>query len=449
MTIFASLIKPMRRLPYILWSIALLLGAFLLLRSISIHTTDRFVHFPDTWQFLDPLGMVLSQGTGLWASIAIHLVLSLGLSLLAMQRSKDAGTDFWLGLLMLLPVIRLFVFTVFAILPSDKHTDALEIPRSTLLERMIPRSRSGSAVAAILIAVLVVLPLGFVNVRVLNDYGLALFIGLPFLLGATSAYLFNYHEQHSIPASLGLAMLTISLTLLLIFLFAMEGLLCLVMAAPLVYLIAIPGALIGHALSGSIHNRGPAMTLMVLMAPTMMAFEATNHQLEPEFKVVTSTVVQASPEVVWRELIAFSPMEEPDELLFRAGISYPVQARIEGVGVGAVRYCEFNTGPFVEPITVWNEPHLLAFDVATNPPPMTELTIYERIDAPHIEGFFHSHRGQFDLSEQVDGTVLLTGTTWYSHAIWPAWYWRFWSDAILHRIHLRVLEHIKTNAERE
>jgi hypothetical protein len=28
------------------------------------------------------------------------------------------------------------------------------------------------------------------------------------------------------------------------------------------------------------------------------------------------------------------------------------------------------------------------------------------------------------------------------------WYWRLWSDAILHRIHGRVLRHIKAEAER-
>ena len=31
--------------------------------------------------------------------------------------------------------------------------------------------------------------------------------------------------------------------------------------------------------------------------------------------------------------------------------------------------------------------------------------------------------------------------------MWPAFYWRLWSDAIIHRIHLRVLNHIKELAE--
>jgi hypothetical protein len=33
--------------------------------------------------------------------------------------------------------------------------------------------------------------------------------------------------------------------------------------------------------------------------------------------------------------------------------------------------------------------------------------------------------------------------------MWPASYWHLWSDYIIHRIHSRVLEHIRTEAETE
>ena len=48
---------------------------------------------------------------------------------------------------------------------------------------------------------------------------------------------------------------------------------------------------------------------------------------------------------------------------FKTGLAYPLRARLVGAGVGAVRHCEFTTGAFVEPITVWDAPHRLAFDV--------------------------------------------------------------------------------------
>ena len=438
----------MRRLPYILWTTAILGAAYLLLRLVLLSTTGGATLFPDAWQFLDPLGLIASDGERLHFTLAIHAALTLGLIVLGVRRARDAGWNPWTSALMALPVVRLFVFTALAVVPSERHTDALDLPKSTWLDRIIPRSRKGSAVAAILLTVALVLPLGFLNVRWLEAYGLALFIGLPFLLGALSVYLFNYHTAHSLNRSIGVAMLAVTFTFLLILVLALEGLMCLAMAAPIAYGIAFTGALIGHALSRNIHSRAPAMTLLVFLTPALMAFEAANNGREPLFKVVSSVRVNAPAQAVWNELIAFSRMEAPDELLFRAGISYPVEARIVGTGVGACRYCQFNTGPFVEPITTWDEPNLLAFDVADDPPPLTELSFYDHIDAPHVDGFFRSRRGQFKLTEEPDGRILLEGTTWYTHDIWPAWYWRLWSDAILHRIHGRVLEHIRLKSER-
>jgi len=45
------------------------------------------------------------------------------------------------------------------------------------------------------------------------------------------------------------------------------------------------------------------------------------------------------------------------------------------------------------------------------------------------------------------GRTLLQGTSWYQHGLWPAEYWRWWSDAIIHRIHMRVLNHVRDLSE--
>jgi hypothetical protein len=42
---------------------------------------------------------------------------------------------------------------------------------------------------------------------------------------------------------------------------------------------------------------------------------------------------------------------------------------------------------------------------------------------------------------------LLEGTTWYENKIKPAFYWNIWSDFIVHKIHKRVLSHIKSESE--
>ena len=121
-------------------------------------------------------------------------------------------------------------------------------------------------------------------------------------------------------------------------------------------------------------------------------------------------------------------------------------AQLVGQGVGAIRYCNFSTGSFVEPITVWDEPTLLAFNVEEQPIPMKELSPYD-IEPKHLHGYFTSTKGQFHLSEISHKTTLLEGTTWYYIKIKPEIYWKQWTDFLIHKIHNRVLEHIKEESE--
>jgi hypothetical protein len=440
-------IKPMGRLPFVIRTGALLIIAYTALRLILGLTSNTEGSFPDGWQFLDPLGLIGGEGRPLMLTVLVHVGLALALMVIGVRRARDAGWAPWIGVLLGLPVVRLFVFVALAIVPSAHHTHVLDLPREGRLGRIIPRSALGSAAAAVLLTTLLVIPIGFVNVEMMEYYGLALFIGVPFLLGAMSAYLHSYHTPRTLRQSLGVASTTLLIVLAIVFFLAMEGLVCLIMAAPIAWAITIAGGLIGHSLSRNEQGRTPAITMLALLTPSLMAFEAVERGSAPMFSVVSSVHVNATPRQVWDQLVTFSHMDEPTELIFRAGISYPIEARITGSGVGACRYCQFNTGPFVEPITVWDEPRLLGFDVLAFPPPMTELSIYENVNAPHIHGFFQSHHGQFKLIEQADGTTQLEGTTWYTHEIWPTWYWKLWSDGILHKIHGRVLQHIKKEAE--
>ncbi len=170
--------------------------------------------------------------------------------------------------------------------------------------------------------------------------------------------------------------------------------------------------------------------------------------LEPTERVVSSSVeIDAPPEVVWQNVIAFPELPEQREWFFRLGIACPERARIVGHGVGATRYCEFTTGAFVEPITVWDQPRRLAFDVTEQPDPMFELSPYRHVHPPHLDHSLRSHRGEFRLVALDDGRTRLEGRTWYSVAIYPQFYWQLLSDELIGRIHHRVLTHIKSRSE--
>ena len=60
---------------------------------------------------------------------------------------------------------------------------------------------------------------------------------------------------------------------------------------------------------------------------------------------------------------------------------------------------------------------------------------------------FGSKKGQFTLNQLADKKTELEGTTWYTLKILPQVYWNLWSDFVIHKIHKRVLNHIKSSAE--
>jgi hypothetical protein len=177
-----------------------------------------------------------------------------------------------------------------------------------------------------------------------------------------------------------------------------------------------------------------------------MAFENAKDDEDELRSVTTSIEINASAEQVWKNVVAFPQLKEPTEFVFKTGIAYPINATIEGRGEGAVRYCNFSTGRFVEPITVWDEPKLLQFSVIDQPEPMKEISFYD-IHPNHLHGYWISKKGQFKLTRLSNGHTLLEGTTWYTNKIKPGAYWTIWIDYIVHKIHKRVLEHIKMQAE--
>ena len=237
------------------------------------------------------------------------------------------------------------------------------------------------------------------------------------------------------------AALTATLALLLL---GLEGLICVVMTLPLAMPLGAIGAWLVYRFEPSTDALHITMLLLVPSATLTWDIKAP----PPVFEVRTEITIAASPEQVWKHVVAFPDLPEPQDWFFHTGLAYPKRARIEGSGVGATRYCEFSTGPFVEPIEVWDEPRLLSFSVTENPAPMREWSPYGQILPKHLHGYLISKRGQFRLTRLSNGHTLLEGTTWYQHGLWPAEYWRWWSDAIIHRIHLRVLNHVRALAER-
>ncbi len=287
------------------------------------------------------------------------------------------------------------------------------------------------------------------SVREYEQYGWSLFLFLPILVSFLAAFAWCFKNQRSFGSAYGVSCLSILVLGGLITIFALDGLICLLMALPLALILALIGTLLGQIVGSSFGGAAGStiVSILCLSFPFLVGFEHASTP-EPAVRAVTTSVlIDARIEDVWDAVIAFPEITERPEGIFRLGIAYPIKARIEGQGVGAIRYCEFSTGSFVEPITKWDAPNLLSFDVTENPPPMKEISIYQDMHPPHLQGHMASEKGQFRLIASGD-QVMLEGTTWYTHSISPQFYWGLVSDEIIHRIHLRVLNHIKHHTEK-
>ncbi|TDD94951.1 hypothetical protein E0F76_15590 [Flavobacterium cellulosilyticum] len=280
----------------------------------------------------------------------------------------------------------------------------------------------------------------------IGEYGIALFMLTPFLIGFCSTFLYGYKNRIKKSDAIWIGFTTLAICTLALIVFAMEGLICIVMAAPIGILFTWIGSLIGYSfLKSSKNTTSSALLILIAIIPLTSFVE---NKIEPELtSVSTSIIINAKPMEVWKNVIEFPELDKPTEFIFKTGIAYPINAKIVGNGIGSVRHCNFTTGSFVEPVTVWNNGKLLKFNVLEQPAPMKELSFWN-IDAPHLHDYFVSKKGQFKLTELKNGNTLLEGTTWYYHNIKPAFYWQIWSNLIIHTIHDRVLIHIKKNSEK-
>ena len=362
---------------------------------------------------------------------------------LMMRRAVDAGrSPAWCSAFFI-PFINYAVMLWLAALPSATSTSEPQKP-----DPSAEVDRFGSAIFGVLGAAAFGLLAVLVSVVGIRNYGWPLFLGTPFIQGMVCGWAFNRERVRSVTETNAVVWTSLLLVGGVVFLFAMEGVICLLMALPIAIVLGVMGASVGRtiALRGNRNVFGAAAMLFVI--PTGAIMDRATTSAPPTYEVVTTVDVAAAPERVWNKVVQFGEIKAPLAWYFRGGIAYPIRATIEGSGVGAIRRCEFSTGAFVEPITVWDEPRRLAFGVAEQPPPLTELSIYSKVYAPHIDGYFRSDRGEFRLVPLTNGGTRLEGHTWYSVAVYPQAYWRATSEVLLHEIHRRVLDQVKLEAER-
>jgi hypothetical protein len=373
---------------------------------------------------------------------------------LTMRRLRAMGLPAWLVMFFFAPYLNLLFFIILCIYPSQSAENLSAPPRalrSPMLGRIIPESNWGSAAMALVITSVLGGAATLLSVGTLAVYGWGLFVALPFCLGLFSVLLFGYHEPRRLSSCLAVASLSVVLLGALLLAVAVEGLICLIMAAPIALALALMGGSMGYVIQQKHWKRSQAtFTAVLLFVPFVMGTEALKPHEPPLLQVSTQIEINAPPETVWHFLGSFPTLPPPTEWPFRVGIAFPIRSTLTGSRLAAQRECQFSSGQFVEPIEVWEQNRRLKFSISGEPPVMEELSPYGHIHTRHIDGqYFQAQDAEFELTRLPNGHTLLTGTSHYKNRMWPVAYWRLWSDAIVHQIHVRVFRHIKRLAEEE
>jgi hypothetical protein len=259
------------------------------------------------------------------------------------------------------------------------------------------------------------------------------FVLLPLIMGIINA-IFWRTLKFSIEECLIYGAVNIIISLILSALFMGEGIICLLIVSPLIFMFLMLGIFLGRYM---FKNKKNKLNISVLTSFTVIFFlniltAGTSTQ------VVTDTIViNASPQEVWRNVVSFPPIEaKPDFWLFKVGLPRPVQSIADGDYLGANRKCIFSNGAVFDEKIVEFEPNKkLTFDITKQP------------NDPEIIGHLNLIKGQFLLQDNGDGTTTLIGNSWYDLKIKPSQYFDIWTRSIIRNVHKEVMVHIKKLSE--
>ena len=245
-------------------------------------------------------------------------------------------------------------------------------------------------------------------------------------------------------------MVPVLLMLALMSLLSIEGILCIVMAAPIFLLVAGVGGLIGMAVQVRMKRKSrPGVVSLMLFLPYLATPVEDRLTTPSETREVRNRLrIDAPPEAVWNEIKSVRAIERA-ELPFRVahliGLPRPIQATLSHEGIGGVRIATFERGlQFRETVTLWQPGHRLSFAIHSEPSPPDALDEHVAVGG----AYFDVTDGSYELEAASDGSTMLTLTSHQRLTTRFNPYARLWSDFIMSDLQSAILEVVRARAER-
>jgi hypothetical protein len=259
------------------------------------------------------------------------------------------------------------------------------------------------------------------------------FFLIPFIVGLTAAWCWRRLNRSLAISFLDALWLTLA-ALAAAAIVLREGVVCLVIVSPALYVFIFCGLLLGRVWFRSNYSK-LQLTIFPLLA--LITLGESLYHSEQQAVVTDRILIHAPPAKVWPHVLAFPEIPDPpDYWIFRLGLPFPTQTTNGGNFVGADRQCIFSNGIVIkERVAEFIPNEKLTFDVAEQP------------TDPEAYGHITLHRGQFVLQDNHDGTTTLIGSSWYTLHVRPRWYFDLWTHDMSSAVHLRVMNHIRRLSE--
>lgn len=270
-----------------------------------------------------------------------------------------------------------------------------------------------------------------------------LFVLLPIVLGISIGALPN--KKYTIWG----AILATIITLIGMFIPGLSGLLCIIMALPIIVPLIFLGYVIVHLVKRykEIKSTESLSILLIPLLPFLIAAPAEHYmktEKEVVIEVTTEQIFNYSPEQVYDAIKSVDTLDAEKTFLMYLDLPIPTKCILEKEEIGGLRTCyfepgnlsnaDFGGGTITERITELERGKVLKMDVI-------DYTVVGRNWLNFKEAIYY-----FD--KVGDNSCKMTRVTTYTSVLTPRWYWKPLEELGIRQEHDFVFRNLEKDLEK-
>ncbi|RYD55526.1 MAG: hypothetical protein EOP56_15540 [Sphingobacteriales bacterium] len=288
-----------------------------------------------------------------------------------------------------------------------------------------------------------------ITIEFTSEYGYALYIGVPTMVGFIAGFIINSPSRFSTIKKILLAMLITAILCVLLIVIGIEGAICILMIVGPLYVLVLIGYIIGNAIRRKNLVRNDLVLFSIFLVNPVCIISDTQIEMADD-SVSSSIVINAPVQKVWDVMTHRVVYNEHPNFFFQKGVNYPKDMELQQKDGKTYLHCNLRNGTTDLLVTDLVPERLMRFHLIEEVIPMKELTIYDSLDAPHTHPeYFKLHYGEIKLEPLTAGSCRIHAYSNFAYKLSPAFYWSWWGHYLVDKMHRNVLSKIKTASEGE